>query len=194
MGSARPQRGALYSGWLKPPRTSLVPSSIEKKSLRRATLILKYKPTTGFSPCCRLGRDTEVSAVVPSDFKPVSFLWLWNLLTHPPPSKYHMFFFFFWCSKLGLQSELCCSTLLYNDKYTFSKKDNYVIQVSENGRWCFMRKHINATLQNPEHKQDTRFRVNAQYESPVTCYWVHLFCHLSDIRHHNPIFKCWPVI
>ncbi len=75
--------GGLCSGWLKPPRTSLVPIYRSLViSVRwgacRAQRILKDSthPDTACSPCCCLAGDAEVSAAVPPDYRAASFLRL----------------------------------------------------------------------------------------------------------------------
>lgn len=72
----------LYSGGLKPPRTTIgthLPSISdigEVECLHGAQRYSKTnthpKPQT-VSPCCHLEKHTEVSASIPSDFTPASF-------------------------------------------------------------------------------------------------------------------------
>ena len=61
--------GRLYTGWLKPPRASLLGTHLQSISgigkvrcLHRAQRILK-----GWSPCCHLAKDTEVHVAITPD-------------------------------------------------------------------------------------------------------------------------------
>ena len=85
-----PRTGRLYSGWLKPPTTSLVPiyrASVTSEKWSLCTEPKGCKKTTPAlarvcSPCCHLTKDTEVSAAMPPDCGGASFPGLWESSIH----------------------------------------------------------------------------------------------------------------